>query len=92
MPSRRVAVPLIEAALRKLEAIPDRRHRQPDPLADDVARAVAVAYRDLTGKRGLYRDEVRGRDKGGLLLLARDIESRFKCEGLFSVRRFEKKP
>ena len=55
MPTRADALPLIEAALRKHEAIPaaDRQKRQRDALADDVVRAVAVAYRDLTGERGL---------------------------------------
>jgi hypothetical protein len=90
MPSRRVAVPLIAAALRKHEANPDRQKRQSDALADDVARAVARAYLELTGQRGIYWDDVRGRYTGGLLLLARDTEDGLDCKGLLSVRRLRK--
>lgn len=83
-PTRADAVPLVEAALRKHEAIPatDRQKRQGDALADDVARAVAVAYRDLTGKRGARWDDVRGLYRGGLLDLGRDIEAHFGGAGL----------
>jgi hypothetical protein len=90
MPSRRVAIPLIEAALRKHEANPDRQKRQSDALADDVARAVAVAHLELTAQRGIYWDAVRSLYAGGLLLLARDIEDGLDCKGLLSVRRLRK--
>ena len=90
MPSRRVAIPLIEAALRKHEATPDRQQRQPDALADDVARAVARAYLGLTGQRGIYWNDARGLYAGGLLRLARDIEGGLDCKGLLSVRRLRK--
>ena len=90
-PTRADALPLIEAALRKHEAIPvsDRQKRQRDALADDVVRAVAVAYCDLTGKRGLYWDDVRGGYRGGLLDLGRDIEAHFGGAGLFSTDRLK---
>ena len=89
MPTRADAVPLIEAALAKLEAIPaaERRKRERDTHADDAVRAVAVAYCDLTGeRRGLFWDEMRGLYRGGLLDLGRAIEARFGDAGLFSVR------
>ena len=91
MPTRADALSLIEAALRKHEAAPgtDRQKRQRDALADDVVRAVAIAYFDLTGKRGLSWDDVRGSHKGGLLDLGRDIEARFGGTGLFTVRRIK---
>jgi hypothetical protein len=85
MPTRAIAAPLIVIALSKLEATSGRRKRRPDGLADDVARAVAVAYRDLTGRRGLYHYHY-----GGLLSLAADIEVRFDCAGLLSAHRLRK--
>jgi hypothetical protein len=85
MPTRAIAAPLIEAALRRHEAIPGRRHRQCDALADDFARAVALAHFKLTGRRGVYRDE--GGYTGDLLKLARDIEVRLECAGLLSAHR-----
>jgi hypothetical protein len=90
-PTRANALPLIEAALRKHEAASgdDRQKRQRDALADDVVRAVAIAYFDLTGKRGLTWDDVRGSHKGELLDLGRDIEARFGGAGLFTIRRIK---
>ncbi len=91
VPTRADVLPLIEAALRKHEAMPadERRKRHHDSLADDVVRAVAVAYRDLTGQRGLFWDDVRGRYRGGLLDLGRDIEMHFGGTGLFTARRIK---
>ena len=73
-----------------------KRSRQPidrsdkrDALADDVVRAVAVAYRDLTGERGLIWDDMRGQYRGGLLDLGRDIEAHFGCAGLFPTDRLK---
>jgi hypothetical protein len=88
-PFRADALPLIAAALRKHEAIPaaDRQKRQRDALADDVVRAVAVAYRDLTGEPGFVWDDLRGQYRGGLLDLGRDIEAHFGGAGLFAARR-----
>ncbi|MGZ6022697.1 MAG: hypothetical protein ACXWLQ_08870 [Rhizomicrobium sp.] len=54
MPRRADAVPLIEAALRKLTATPakERSKRKPgDALADAYADAIKIAHHDLTGKR-----------------------------------------
>jgi hypothetical protein len=92
VPTRADVLPLIEAALRKHEAVPadERRKRHRDSLADDVVHAVAAGYHDLTGQRGLFWDEVRGRYRGGLLDLGRDIEMHFGGAGLFTVGRFQK--
>ena len=91
VPTHADVLPLIEAALRKHEAMPadERRKRHHDSLADDVVRAVAVAHFDLTGKRGLFWDDVRGRYRGGLLDLGRDIEMHFGGTGLFTARRIK---
>jgi hypothetical protein len=91
MPTRADALPLIEVALRKHEAIPaaERRKRQGDELADDICRAVAVAYRDLTGKAGITWNVVAEEYEGGLFDLAHGIEARFGG-GLFSVDRLRK--
>jgi len=88
-PFRADALPLIAAALRKHEAIPaaDRQKRRGDAIVDDVARAVAVAYRDLTGEPGFVWDDLRGQYRGGLLDLGRDIEAHFGGAGLFAARR-----
>jgi len=50
-------------------------------------RAVAVAYRDLTGEPGFVWDDLRGQYRGGLLDLGRDIEAHFGGAGLFAARR-----
>ena len=91
MPTRADALPLIEAALRKHEAIPasDRKKRQGDALANEVVRAVAVAYFDLTGQRGLYWNVARDGYRGGLLDLGRDIGTHFGCARLFSTDRLK---
>jgi hypothetical protein len=91
MPRRADAVPLIEAALRKLKATPaaERRKRGRDALADDVARAICVAYFDLTGRAGITWNIDDEKYEGGLIDLARDIEERFGG-GPFSVTRLRK--
>lgn len=91
MPTRADAVPLIEDAIREHEATPaeDRRKRKPDDLADDLVRAVAVAYRDLTGERGFIWNDVLVRHQGGLVDLGRDIDDRFGGTALFTVDRIK---
>ncbi len=92
LPRRTDAVPLIEAALQKLEAIPaaKRRKREQDTLADDAARAVCVAYFDLTGRAGITWDIDAEKYQGGLIDLARDIEARFGG-GPFSIEQAPQK-
>jgi hypothetical protein len=86
MPTRADAVPLIKAALRKHKAIPiaERRKAKPDYLANDLAFAVCVAYRDLTGRRGdnTWSDQ----SDSGLFALCRDIHSRWGAKALTITR------
>ena len=91
MPRRSDAVPLIEAALTKLEAIPaaERRKRERDTLADDVVRAVCVAYSDLTGEAGITWSAAAEKYEGGLLDFAHAIEARFGSSP-FSIDRLRK--
>jgi hypothetical protein len=91
-PTRADALPLLEAALRKHEAMSasNRQKRHGDSFADHVARAVSRAYRHLTGMGGLTWDNALNEYRGGLLDLARDIEAHFKCPGLLSANRLKK--
>jgi hypothetical protein len=86
MPTCADAVPLIEAALRKHKAIPiaERRKAQPDDLANDLAFAVCVAYRDLTGRRGdnTWSDQ----SDSSLFALSRNIHARWAAKAISVTR------
>ena len=86
MPLQREAVPLIEAALRRHLVVPlaKRQRRKGDALADDFARAVCAAYRELTGRRGFTWDYDAGQyATGGLFEFATVIERQFDIEEWF---------
>jgi hypothetical protein len=91
MPAAADALPLIEAAIRKLDAVPaaERRKRKPDySVKDELVSAVAAAYRDLTGRKGVTGKpdiEIRG----GLLDLGRKIDARFGTD-IFTINRVRK--
>lgn len=72
------AVPLIEAALARLEAQPaaERRKRQSDALAADVVRAVRIAHRVMVHRSKILHGN-------GLARLGREINERFRCDFIF---------
>ncbi len=78
MPTRPDALPLIEAAIRKLESVPavERRKRERDTLADDFIGAVRMAHRVMVHDSMILHGN-------GLARFGRDINERLRCDFIF---------
>jgi hypothetical protein len=78
IPTRADAMPLIEAAIQKLESVPaaKRRKRKRDTLADDFVGAVRLAQRVMVHDSKVHHGN-------GLARLGRDINERFHCDFIF---------
>jgi hypothetical protein len=78
IPTRADALPLIEAAIRKLESVPavERRKRERDTLADDFIGAVRMAHRVMIHDSKILHGN-------GLARFGRDINERLRCDFIF---------
>jgi hypothetical protein len=97
IPTAADALPLIEAAICKLEDTPAaerRKRKQDDPndlaaIEDELAIAVRVAYREATGRKGLTWNYTKGKFEGGLINLGRNIDARLGTK-VFTLNRMRK--
>jgi hypothetical protein len=93
IPGATDALPLIEAAIHKLGPAVERRKRKRDDLAaieHELATAVRIAYRELTGQTGYTWNDKEHKHEGPLIDLWREIDAHFGTE-IFSVYRLRLK-
>lgn len=93
------ALPLIEAAIRKLDEVPaaERSKRKRDPKFNDLAAiedeledAVRKACRELIGRKGFKWEEEEQKYEGPLIDLGRAIDAHFGTK-VFTINRLRKK-
>jgi hypothetical protein len=87
------AVALVEQAIASVGTQPagERRRRQGDAAIDDIIKAIAQAYRALTGHRaGLTYKDLTGEWGGCFLDLCRDIGLHFSVPQVYSISRLRR--